>query len=94
MTVTSVLELNIRPESLDVAETIIEETLQATRGFEGNLGCTVAVDSEDPTHFVVFERWESLAADDAYRAFRATPEGANRLGEISTGRRLVRYTDR
>ncbi len=93
MTVTSVLELTIKPESLDDAERILTETLATTRAFAGNLGCEVAVDSEDPTHFVVFEHWESIEADDAYRAFRATPEGASELGSISTGRVLTRYTD-
>ena len=93
MTVTSLLELTITPERLADAERIIDETLVATRAFAGNLGCTVAVDTEDPTHYVVVERWESLAADDAYRAFRATPEGANQLGEITAARVLTRYTD-
>lgn len=93
MTVTSLLELTIKPERLADAERIIDETLVATRGFAGNLGCTVAVDTTDPTHYVVVERWESIEADDAYRAFRSTPEGANELGEITTGRVLTRYTE-
>ncbi|MFC4242591.1 putative quinol monooxygenase [Gryllotalpicola reticulitermitis] len=93
MTVTSLLELTIKPERLNDAERIIDETLVATRGFAGNLGCTVAVDTENPTHYVIVERWESLAADDAYRAFRSTPEGANELGDITSARVLVRYTD-
>ena len=93
MTVTSLLELTIKPERLADAERIIDETLVATRGFAGNLGCTVAVDTENPAHYVVVERWESLEADDAYRAFRSTPEGANQLGEVVSGTVLTRYTD-
>lgn len=93
MTVTSLLELTVTPDRLEDAERIIDETLATTRAFAGNLGCTVAVDTEDPTHYVVVERWESLEADDAYRAFRATPAGASRLGEITAARKLVRYTD-
>lgn len=93
MSVTSLLELTIKPDRVADAERIIDETLVATRAFAGNLGCTVAVDTEDPLHYVVVERWESIEADDAYRAFRSTPEGANQLGEIITGRVLTRYTD-
>ena len=93
MTVTSLLELTIKPEYLAEAERIIDETLVATRGFAGNLGCVVAVDTEDPTHYVVDEKWESLEADDAYRAFRDTPAGANRLGEITSAVVLTRYTN-
>ncbi len=93
MTVTSVLELTIKPESLNDAERILEETLATTRSFAGNLGCKVAVDTSDPAHFVVFEHWTSLEADDAYRAFRATPQGASGLGSIIEGLVLTRYTD-
>lgn len=91
MTVTALLELDITPESLEIAPGIITETLATTRAFAGCLGCTVAVDVDDPQHFVIVEQWESLKADSAYRAFRATPEGASRLGEITSGRRLTRY---
>ncbi len=94
MTITSVLELTIKPEALGDAERIIEETLATTRAFAGNLGCDVAVDVENPAHYAVFEHWESLEADDAYRAFRATPAGANSLGAITTQRVLTRYQDR
>ncbi len=94
MTVTSVLELTIRPEALGDAERIIDETLAATRAFAGNLGCDVAVDIENPAHYAVFEHWESIEADDAYRAFRATPEGASALGGITAARVLTRYQDR
>lgn len=93
MTVTSVLELTIKPERLADAPQIIEETLVATRAFAGNLGCVVTIDVTDPAHYAIVERWESLEADDAYRAFRATPQGANRLGEIVAGRVLTRYAE-
>jgi quinol monooxygenase YgiN len=91
MTVTALLELTITPEALEIAPGIITETLATTRAFAGCLGCTVAVDVDDPQHFVIVETWESIEADDAYRAFRATPAGASRLGEVTSDRRLVRY---
>ena len=93
MTVTSVLELWFTPESLGDAERVLAETLATTRAFAGNLGCDVTVDSEDPTHYAVFERWESIEADDAYRAFRATPEGTSALGPLLASRALTRYAD-
>jgi len=42
----------------------------------------VLVDSKDPAHVVLSETWESVEHDRAYRAWRATPEGASRLGSI------------
>jgi heme oxygenase (mycobilin-producing) len=42
----------------------------------------VLVDSADPAHVVLYETWESADHDRAYREWRATPEGASRLGSI------------
>jgi quinol monooxygenase YgiN len=85
MTVTSLLDLRVAPASLAEAATVIAEVLVATRAFDGNLGVEVLVDDADPAHFVVVEKWESIAHDDAYRAWRATPEGASALGGILAG---------
>lgn len=91
MTVTSILEITIKPESIADAKRVIDEVLVTTRAFEGCLGCDVIVDVDDPAHYAVIERWESLAHDDAYRAFRATPDGASNLRSVTAGTRLVRY---
>jgi hypothetical protein len=69
MAVTSLLDMNISPASLAEAPAIIAEVLIATRAFDGNLGVEVLVD----------------AHDNAYRAWRATPEGASALGSILAG---------
>ncbi|WP_432506901.1 putative quinol monooxygenase [Kineococcus arenarius] len=82
MNITSLLDLRLKPEALADAPAIITETLSATRAFAGCLGVEVLRDTADETHVLVLERWESLEADDAYRAWRATPEGASRLGEL------------
>ncbi|NAZ85072.1 putative quinol monooxygenase [Kineococcus indalonis] len=85
MTITSLLELRLKPEALESAPAIITQTLEATRAFEGCLGVDVLRDTADPAHVVVVERWASLEDDDAYRAWRATPEGASRLAAVLSG---------
>ncbi|MGA1835990.1 antibiotic biosynthesis monooxygenase family protein [Herbiconiux sp. 11R-BC] len=82
MTVISLLDLHLKADALEGAPALIASVLSATRAFEGNLGVDVIVDVEDPAHYVAVEKWESIEADDAYRAWRATPEGASALGEI------------
>ena len=42
----------------------------------------------------IVERWESVENDNAYRAFRQTPEGVSRLGTIVVDRKLTLYTVR
>jgi heme oxygenase (mycobilin-producing) len=80
--ITAILDLQLRAESLETAHKVLHETLTGTRGFPGCLDVTVLVDSDDPAHVVVYERWESIDHDRAYRAWRASPEGASQLGSI------------
>jgi quinol monooxygenase YgiN len=82
MAITSILELQLKADSLETASKVIHATLTDTRAFPGCLGVTVLVDSGDPAHVVLYETWESLEHDRAYRAWRATPEGASELGSI------------
>ncbi len=82
MAITSVLDLRLKADSLESAHEVIHATLTATRAFPGCLGVTVLVDSGDPAHVVLHESWESVEHDNAYRAWRATPEGASDLGSI------------
>ncbi|WP_382308105.1 putative quinol monooxygenase [Herbiconiux sp. UC225_62] len=92
MTVNSLLDLTIAPEFLDEAVDRINRVLEVTRAFDGCLGVDVIVDVDDPAHIVLLEKWTSIERDDAYRAFRATPEGASDLGAILAGPpTLTRY---
>ena len=83
MAVISILDLHLKADALDAAPALLRETLAATRAFEGSLGVDVALDADDPTHYLLVEKWESLAHDDAYRACRATPEGQHELGSLA-----------
>ena len=86
MAITAILELQLKADSLETAHQVIRDTLSATRAFPGCQEVTVLVDSGDPAHVVVFETWDSIEHDRAYRAWRATPEGASRLGSILAAR--------
>ncbi len=85
MALTALLELQLKPDALETANKVMHATLADTRAFPGCLGVTVLVDSKDPAHIVVHETWESAEADRAYRAWRATPEGASDLGSVLAG---------
>jgi quinol monooxygenase YgiN len=79
---TAILDLQLKDEALETAHEIIHATLTSTRAFPGCLSATVLVDSDNPAHVIVYETWESIERDRAYRAWRATPEGASGLGPI------------
>jgi len=80
--ITSILDLQLKAESVESAPAVIRATLTATRAFPGCLGVTVLVDSDDPAHVVLYETWESIDHDRAYRAWRASAEGASELGSL------------
>ncbi|WP_066516893.1 putative quinol monooxygenase [Curtobacterium ammoniigenes] len=82
MPIIALLEFTVRPDAMDDAPRVIHETLQATRAFDGCQGVEVTFDETEPTHVLLVERWESMEHDAAYRAFRATPDGASSLGTI------------
>jgi quinol monooxygenase YgiN len=83
--ITAILDLQLKADSLEGAPGVIRDTLTATRAFPGCQGVTVLVDSDNPAHVVLYETWESIEHDRAYRAWRATPEGASSLGSILAG---------
>jgi quinol monooxygenase YgiN len=80
--ITAVLDLKLKAGALETAHEIIHATLTDTRAFPGCLGVTVLVDTGDPTHVIAVETWESLERDQAYRAWRATPDGRSELGSV------------
>ena len=86
MAITSLLDVQLRPDAPADAEARVTAILSQTRARPGSLAVDVVRDLVDPRHLVVIEVWESVEADDAYRAWRATPEGASGLGELTAGR--------
>ena len=79
MPVTVILELRLKPESVAAARDVMGRALQDTRSFDGNLGTDVLVDEDDEAHWLIYELWETVENDDAYRKFRA---GEGRLTEL------------
>ena len=92
MATIAILDLQLKADALETAHEILHATLTDTRAFPGSLGVTVLVDSDDPAHVIVYETWESIEHDRAYRAWRASPEGASDLGSVVAARKLTQFT--
>jgi len=85
MTIAAILEITARPGRRDDALGALIPALTATRAHRGNLGVDVLLD-DDPDRFLLVERWASAADNEAYQAWRQTPEGAIAgLGEVLAG---------
>lgn len=81
MALTVLLDLRLKPEARAGAPAVLRDILAGTRAFEGCLGVDVLIDSEDPAHLILLERWASAEADAAYREWRAGA-GATELGSL------------
>jgi len=79
MPITVTLELRLKPEAVPAARDVMGRALQVTRAFDGNLGTDVLVDQDDEAHWLIYELWDTVEHDEAYRKFRAA-EG--RLTEL------------
>lgn len=71
MPVTVTLELRFKPDEVAAGRELMGRALQDTRAFDGNLRTDVLIDSDDEAHWLIYELWESVEHDDAYRRFRA-----------------------
>ena len=71
MAVTVILELHFKPESVSAGRDLMGQELQKTRAFDGNLRTDVLVDEENEAHWLIYELWETVEHDEAYRRFRA-----------------------
>lgn len=95
MPTTALLDLHVRADRAGDAPAAIEAILRDTRAFDGCLGVEVLADVADAAHVTIVEHWESLRHDDAYRAWRATPEGASGMAElVDRAPVLTRYETR
>jgi quinol monooxygenase YgiN len=70
MPLTATLELKHKPESVPAARDVMRRALHDTRAFDGNVG-TDALDQDDQAHWIIYQRWETVEHDEAYRSFRA-----------------------
>jgi heme oxygenase (mycobilin-producing) len=85
MPITSLLELRLKPDSVDEGLAVLGDVLDETRAFDGCHEVTVIQDSADPAHVVAIEQWESLEKDAAYREWRAGEGAATALAPFLTG---------
>jgi quinol monooxygenase YgiN len=93
MAVIALLDIQLKADAQETGLGVLHETLAATRAFPGCVSISVLSDSADPSHVVVYEEWESIEADGAYRAWRTTEEGRSNLGSVlASAPKLTKFT--
>jgi quinol monooxygenase YgiN len=93
MTVTVTLELRFKPDAVDAGRELMGRALQDTRAFDGNVRTDVLIDEDDEAHWLIYELWESVDHDEAYRRFRAGEGKITQLPPLLAAPPVkVRYT--
>jgi quinol monooxygenase YgiN len=93
MSVVAFLDVRFTPDTAAEALGVLDDVLVATRAFEGCLGVEVLVQADDPARVVVVERWASMEADTAYRAWRQS-EGPGALAPYVAGLAVTHFAPR
>src|ERR1700729_2991869 len=79
MAVTVLLELRFKPDEVAAGRELMGRTLQDTRAFDGNLQTEMLFDADDKEQWIIYEVWDSVEHDEAYRACRAGEGKATQL---------------
>jgi len=69
MTVTVTLELRFSPDAVTAGRELMGRALHDTRAFDGNVRTDVLMDEDDEAHWLIYELWETVEHDEAYRNF-------------------------
>ena len=84
MSVTVTLELTLKPEAVDAFCVQIGEALEDTRKFAGFVDICIRRHADDPARIIFIEDWETLAAYEAYVAFRTETGMMDAMAEVLT----------
>ncbi len=85
MSVTAILDLQIKPDRVADAHALLQRVLADTRAFDGCESVHVVQDHADPARILAIETWKSLEHDAAYRGWRAGDGAITELPELLAG---------
>ena len=93
MAVTVLLELPVKPDSVDTLKKLFKEILPDTRAYEGYLDLKVYGNQDDKGNLILVEHWASRAHYEKYLAWRTETGLLDKLGSMLTGPPSIRYYD-
>ena len=92
MSTLVILDMQIKPGSLDDMKATLKAILPDTRAFDGCNGLTVHTDEQDPNHMIFVEQWDSGDHYRKYLAWRTEP-GNRDIVEMLVSPPDIRYFD-
>ncbi len=91
MTVNVLLELKIKPESVEDAKKLFEEILPDTRSYEGCEKITLCANDDEPENIMVFEYWQTRPHYEKYLAWRTETGVVDKIVAMSAEPPSIKY---
>jgi quinol monooxygenase YgiN len=91
MSVTVLLEVLSKPESIDELKETFKAILPDTRGYDGCISVHVVLNQDDPLNVILNETWESRAHYEKYFAWRAETGALDALSKMLSASPSLRY---
>ena len=94
MRVVLLLELQVKPETVNAVRGMLIENLPDTRGHDGCQGLDVYDNMDETGNLVIYERWRSRPQYEKYLAEPIETEAMDRLGAWVKTPPGIRYFER
>ena len=94
MSVVVLLEMQIKPGSVNEVNAFLKDNLADTRGYEGCQGLDVYDNMDETGNLVVYERWDSRSHYEKYLAWRTETGTMDRVGAMLKAPPSIRYFER
>jgi quinol monooxygenase YgiN len=93
MSVTVLLEVVAKPESINELITTLKTILPDTRSYDGCIDLKVKLNQDNPLNIILNETWDSRAHYEKYLAWRGKTGALEALGAMLSQAPSIRYFD-
>ncbi len=93
MSCTVLLEIQLKPDVIDIAKGAFKELLPDTRAYDGCLGLDVVENQDSPGNLVLIEIWETRAKYEAYLGWRKETGALDQMAEMCVSEPSIRFFD-
>ena len=93
MTCQVILEIKVKPESVDAARAWFRSVLPDTRAYAGFVTLHITQNQDDPTDLMIVEQWDTRAAYEKYLAWRGERGDMVVFGDMMEGPPTIRFFD-
>ena len=94
MSVLTLVEVNVKPESVNEFKSYMKEIFPGTRAFPGCRGIQLQINQDDATNMIAVEEWETREDHQKYAAWRTETGVVERIGSMLAGPLSIRYFDK